>query len=123
VYRAVPHDSDTQTVEELFERIKELTLLFEKDFLAMELRWRIEELRSMPYTEYVHTPEWQERRKAALGRAGHRCQVCNASGPLDVHHRTYDRRGDERADDLTVLCRQCHGLFHEVARVTSQPQG
>jgi 5-methylcytosine-specific restriction endonuclease McrA len=38
--------------------------------------------------------------------------VCNATTSLDVHHRTYERFGHEDVDDLTVLCRTCHDLFH-----------
>ena len=74
---------------------------------------RIERLRSMPYLEYLITPEWRERRNAKIELASGRCQVCYTNGrPLEVHHRTYDRRGRERLEDLTVLCDECHGLFH-----------
>jgi hypothetical protein len=32
---------------------------------------------------------------------------------LDVHHKTYERfGGDERMDDLEVLCRFCHIKHH-----------
>jgi predicted HNH restriction endonuclease len=31
---------------------------------------------------------------------------------LDVHHNTYENYGDERSQDLTVLCGECHGMFH-----------
>jgi hypothetical protein len=31
---------------------------------------------------------------------------------LQVHHRTYERRGAELADDLVVVCRQCHEIHH-----------
>jgi hypothetical protein len=48
-----------------------------------------------------------------LVAAGHRCQVCDADMHLDVHHRTYDRFGHEDPGDLTVLCRDCHRLYHE----------
>jgi replicative DNA helicase len=54
----------------------------------------------------------------ALSRAGHRCQVCNSPDKLDVHHRTYERVGQEQLDDLTVLCDRCHGLFHEHTTTT-----
>ena len=35
----------------------------------------------------------------------------NESG-LDVHHLTYENRGNERFDDLALLCRYHHELFH-----------
>jgi hypothetical protein len=56
---------------------------------------RDRELRTMPYRDYLLTPEWAERRKAALKRARYACQVCNRQRPLHVHHRTYERRGVE----------------------------
>ena len=80
---------------------------------------RTHELRSMPYAEYLRTPEWADRRRAALHRAAGRCQVCNRAGRLNVHHRTYARRGAERPADLTVLCEDCHHLFHEHGRLVS----
>lgn len=75
-------------------------------------RQRERNLRTMPYRQYLLTPEWQERRKAALSRAGYKCQVCNRSRQLHVHHRTYERRGVELARDLIVLCDECHALYH-----------
>jgi len=81
---------------------------------------RLDELRRMPYPEYLRTPEWQARRLRHLQSAGNRCQVCNAPGPqLDVHHRTYKRRGEELFQDLIVLCRNCHTLFHREGRLAS----
>jgi len=75
---------------------------------------RLNSLRSMPYKEYLQTIEWKERRKKHLKSSGYRCQVCNSpEKPLDVHHRTYERRGQEYYKDLIVLCRSCHGTFHE----------
>lgn len=74
---------------------------------------RLDALKAMPYAEYLRTPEWQETRRQALRRASYRCQACNGQGRLDVHHRTYERRGNERDRDLTVLCRACHDKFHD----------
>jgi hypothetical protein len=73
---------------------------------------REDELASMSYPEYLLTREWRTRRREALERAGHRCQVCNRDYGLHVHHRTYERRGRELPGDLTVLCYLCHALFH-----------
>jgi hypothetical protein len=73
---------------------------------------REEALRTMPYPDYLRTPEWAERRRGALRRAGHACETCSAQGRLHVHHRTYERRGEERVDDLAVLCEDCHLAVH-----------
>lgn len=31
---------------------------------------------------------------------------------FDVHHKTYDRIGDELLDDLVLLCKSCHKAQH-----------
>lgn len=68
------------------------------------------------YKQYIQSPEWKRKANEAKQRAGYRCQVCNGTGKLDAHHRTYDRLGDERPEDITVLCRDCHKLFSENRR-------
>ncbi len=74
---------------------------------------RLRELKTMRYRDYLLTPEWQERRLARLKAARYACQVCNGRNKvLNVHHRTYVRRGDEYARDLIVLCEDCHHMFH-----------
>ena len=74
---------------------------------------RLSELRTMPYREYLQTPEWQKTRAAALMRAGHRCSLDSTHrSDLDVHHNTYERLGAELAGDLVVLCRDCHRRHH-----------
>jgi hypothetical protein len=79
--------------------------------IALLLKW-------LPYDLYLRSPHWKRVRNAALERAHHRCQVCNAAGRLEVHHRTYDRRGQEQLEDVTVLCRNCHETFHRNGRLT-----
>ncbi len=63
---------------------------------------------SAEYKAHLRSPEWRAIRRAALERAGFRCEFCNrakAPGrPLQVHHRTYERLGHELPGDLTVLC-------------------
>lgn len=76
---------------------------------------RVRELREMRYADFLASPEWAFTRKLALRRAGHRCQGCNDSDNLEVHHRTYERRGEEAPGDLTVLCSGCHTAVHLVA--------
>jgi 5-methylcytosine-specific restriction endonuclease McrA len=73
--------------------------------------------RGMPYQEYLQTDQWQERRNDALKRAGFSCQVCCSRAQLHVHHRTYARRGEELDTDLTVLCAECHKIFHTFGKL------
>jgi hypothetical protein len=68
------------------------------------------------YTAYLASPEWQARAVAAKVRAGGRCMLCNSTGPLDTHHRTYERVGDELPEDLVALCRDCHDGYHRWRR-------
>ncbi len=72
------------------------------------------DLRALPYMEYPRTPRWKRKREAKVRAAGHRCQLCNrGSVNLNVHHRTYEKLDG----DLTVLCRECHSVFHEQRRL------
>lgn len=74
-------------------------------------RERLKQLQTMPYAEYLQTPEWAKKRGKALRFAGYKCQLCNSKENLNVHHRTYERRGHELMGDLTVLCNDCHTTF------------
>jgi len=74
---------------------------------------RLAELKAMPYKDYLRTPEWYRRRAVVLKFAAGRCQMCYSDkGPLNVHHRTYERRGAELLSDTILLCESCHALFH-----------
>ncbi len=66
----------------------------------------------IPYAEYLKSAHWQGVRQYALLRADYRCQICNSSGRLDVHHRTYEGKGAEDYRDVIALCRDCHAKFH-----------
>lgn len=65
------------------------------------------------YGEYLRSPHWKWVRKDAIDRAGGLCMLCNtADGGLHVHHRTYERLGNENAMDIIVLCAKHHAQFH-----------
>lgn len=68
----------------------------------------------MPYQAFLKTSYWFAVASVAKSRAGMRCQVCNSGSEISVHHRTYENHGAEHRFmiDLTVLCGNCHGLFH-----------
>jgi 5-methylcytosine-specific restriction endonuclease McrA len=67
----------------------------------------------MPYKDFLKTDYWRIFALNAKTAAGNRCQLCNATGELHVHHRTYERRGHEEDQDVIVLCAHCHAKFHD----------
>jgi len=73
---------------------------------------RLFELQTMPYGEYLRTPEWQQARRAKLNQVGNQCRRCGGERNLHVHHLTYDHLGHEWLDELAVLCRMCHQQTH-----------
>ncbi len=89
------------------------------DEALMPVPSEAERLRALPYEAYLRTPHWRRVRSAALAWAEGRCQVCNIGRELEVHHRTYERRGEERQADLTVLCARCHSHFHGTERAVA----
>lgn len=75
------------------------------------------ELHTMPYADYLKTDHWRRTRQDALARCGHKCMVCGSKIGLEVHHNTYERRGQELPSDVIVLCRTCHQTFHDTGRL------
>jgi len=64
------------------------------------------------YDRYLNSTTWAAKRKLVLERDGRRCQKCQSTGPLHVHHLTYDRIGHELLEDLQTLCKTCHAALH-----------
>lgn len=64
------------------------------------------------YRRYINSTQWKKKRQEAIDRAGNQCQVCGIFGTrytrLEIHHKTYERFGHERPDDLEVVCGECH---------------
>lgn len=70
------------------------------------------------YDKYMQSQTWKNIRYAKLTEANWTCERCGygkydfEEGPLDVHHKNYDRFGNESLSDLEVLCRPCHEKNH-----------
>lgn len=73
---------------------------------------RLRELGFGSYPEYRASDAYLQRRSEALKAAGGICEHCNEEHPLEVHHRTYERLGNESRWDLIALCRTCHDVAH-----------
>lgn len=73
----------------------------------------INKLKTMAYKDYLKTDHWKEVSRKAKMRADYKCQLCGYDKSLHVHHNDYSRRGEELPSDLIVLCKTCHGKFHD----------
>lgn len=99
-------------IENLNKEIKsERDLIKEKQKIEQDNA--IQKLKDIPYKEYLLTEHWKTIRKRKLRKANYKCELCNSTEKLNVHHKTYENRGCEKDEDLIVLCEDCHGKFHD----------
>jgi 5-methylcytosine-specific restriction endonuclease McrA len=64
------------------------------------------------YRALLASKAWKDRRRALITKADFRCVRCKRQTPdyaaFEINHRTYERLGHERDDDLEVVCKNCH---------------
>lgn len=67
------------------------------------------------YNDFIHSKEWQAIRLNLFKIRGKKCEMCGSISEIHVHHITYKRfGGNERPEDLCVLCKDCHMEIHNV---------
>lgn len=66
----------------------------------------------MSYQDYLNSEGWKAKRAMILNMWGNRCALCNEGGELHLHHRTYERKGNEDPFGLIPLCKKHHEIFH-----------
>jgi len=64
------------------------------------------------YLNYISSNPWKEKCKMIKKTRGNKCQICGSEKDLQIHHNTYERLGCEDDNDLVLLCKPCHFLFH-----------
>jgi hypothetical protein len=77
------------------------------------LRQRLLSLGYGSYKEYLRSQHWFAFRKLYFAKSynSHRC-FCGLS-TVQLHHRTYERLGNERFKDVIPLCANHHGFLHK----------
>lgn len=83
------------------------------DFLE-RLVERLTSQANVQYGQYICSPDWKRRREWAMQSGGRCCATCSSTKRLEVHHKTYERLGAERLEDLIVLCQACHRAVHRL---------
>lgn len=64
--------------------------------------------RRLRYEDYLRSDRWKNIRELLFEHRGRRCEACGKTENLEVHHLTYRRLGQERAEDLMIVCPACH---------------
>lgn len=62
---------------------------------------------------HLKSQKWKDLRELRLKIDKYQCCVCHEKKPLEIHHLTYDRLGNESINDLRSLCRDCHQHQHD----------
>lgn len=91
-----------------WKKIKDLkTFEYDKFTLAQFIK-------SMDYKEFLQTPYWKAIAERVKYKAKNKCQLCNGTEDLNVHHRSYENHGDElnHMEDLICICQSCHQKHH-----------
>lgn len=70
-------------------------------------------IKNRNYKNYLKTKHWNHQREKILKNAKYKCQLCSNKNKLHVHHNTYENIGNEKKEDLIVLCEACHSKFHD----------
>lgn len=63
------------------------------------------------YGHYINSDTWKSRAKALKKKRGG-CEICGTKTGLHCHHLSYRNLGDEKDEDLRVLCKDCHKKTH-----------
>ena len=71
------------------------------------------------YKEYLQSDQWKYIKAKVISRDKGICQGCFIKAPLEVHHLTYKRIGEELGVDLISLCSVCHNIIHEKTNIES----
>jgi hypothetical protein len=65
------------------------------------------------YNEYLKSKHWLLLRKKYITKDTV-CALCKErNSPLQLHHLNYTNLGNEKRNDLVVLCSTCHKLIHK----------
>ena len=70
---------------------------------------------------FLASPRWKVTRARYFSRNPRRCRACRSTVGIELHHRHYKTRGQERDADLTPLCHDCHAAAHQLSRTKAWP--
>jgi hypothetical protein len=68
---------------------------------------------SKEYLDYINGEKWAAIKLDLYHIRGRKCEVCQSTKTVDVHHKTYKNLFNEEPEDLILLCRYHHNMVHK----------
>jgi 5-methylcytosine-specific restriction endonuclease McrA len=93
------------TIQDLFDDINKPNVFGGGIDLSKEKKPYVRE-----YDVFLESDYWKQVRKAMFLLHNGKCQYCESTKHLQVHHYTYEHHHDElnHLEDLRLLCNKCH---------------
>ncbi len=74
-------------------------------------------MRNKIYLDYLKSKEWAEIRIELFNSRGRKCERCESTKRIHIHHKNYDNIFNEEPTDLEILCNKCHLIEHGLIKV------
>lgn len=63
------------------------------------------------YSDYLKSKHWEDFKNMIYSLYPY-CFYCKTKKYLNIHHLTYENRGNEQVEDVIVLCKLHHLMLH-----------
>lgn len=83
--------------------------------LDLRKRFNTVEIAKRNYDEYLKHPAWFKFREYIRILRNNQCEKCKNNEKFQVHHLHYRNIGNEKDEDVQLLCRKCHESTHKIA--------
>lgn len=72
------------------------------------------------YEHRIRSSDWKKLKAEVIKARGYKCERCGSGYRLDLHHKTYERLGCERPDDVELVCKWCHPAADHERRLAAE---
>ncbi len=80
-------------------------------------------MQTKEYKKYIKSQEWKNIKLDILQVRGNYCEICKEQRQVNIlhlHHKTYKNLFNEKAEDLQLLCPNCHMEVHGLTKKVKQ---